>query len=98
MSRNWTVETQFCPKAAQRPAYRDLEDDGSARSAHPGSGAARLEPFVSRNVDHENGCASEGHFDRIRHVELARLHDRRHRIDELLTRMAGLADDREDVL
>src|SRR5207244_10599818 len=40
----------------------------------------------------ENGGAPHLHLDRIGHVELARLHDRRHGVDELLARVAVGAD------
>src|SRR4030081_1324298 len=56
-----------------------------------------LDPLVPRDVHHEDGRPAKGHFDWIWHVELARFHDRGHRIDELTPRVAGLADGRDDV-
>src|SRR3989475_12344099 len=57
-----------------------------------------LDPLVPRHVQDEDRRATEGDLDRIRHVELARLHDRGHRGDELAARMAGLSDRREHVV
>jgi len=57
-----------------------------------------LDPLVPRHVEDEDRRATEGDFDRIRHVELARLHDRGHRVDELAAGVAGLSDRREHVV
>src|SRR5207253_6693505 len=57
-----------------------------------------LDPLVPRDIDYEDGRSAEGHFHGIGHVELARFHDRGHRVDELAPRVAGLADRRDDVV
>src|SRR2546425_11495439 len=57
-----------------------------------------LDPLVPRDVHNEDGRSAKGHFDRIRHVELARLHDRRHRVDELAPCVTGLPDRRDHVV
>src|SRR2546428_12209250 len=57
-----------------------------------------LDPLVPRHVEDEDRRATEGDLDWIRHVELARLHDRGHRGDELAARMAGLSDRRGHVV
>jgi len=54
-----------------------------------------LEPF-----DREDEDRGPAHLDleRVRHEELARLHDRWHRVHDLRTRVTRLADDSEDVV
>ena len=56
------------------------------------------DPLVPRHVQDEDGRTTEGDLDRVRHVELAWLHDRGHRVDELAARVAGLPDRREHVV
>jgi len=54
-----------------------------------------LDPLVPRHVQNKHGRAAERHFHWIGHVELARLHDRGHRVDELASGVAGLPNDRD---
>jgi len=56
------------------------------------------DPLVPRHVEDEHRRATEGDLDRVGHVELAWLHDRRHRVNELAARVAGLSDRREHVV
>src|SRR5687767_12296665 len=54
--------------------------------------ACGLQALVTGDVEHEHRCAAERDLHRIWHVELAGLHDRRHRIDEFAPRVTRLAD------
>src|SRR5438045_2796216 len=58
----------------------------------------RLDPLVPRDIEHEDGRATECDLDGLRQGELAGFHDRGHRVDELAAGMTGLADRREDVV
>src|SRR5581483_10897168 len=60
--------------------------------------APGLQPFVPRDIEHEYGGPAERDLDRIGHVELARLHDRRHRADVLRSCVTRLADRGEHIL
>jgi diguanylate cyclase (GGDEF)-like protein len=54
-----------------------------------------LEPFHGQDEDRR---AADLDLERIGHEKLARLHDRRHRVDHLGPGVACLADDAEDVI
>ena len=92
MSGNWTVRTQSGPNTVQNQSV----GTGRITEAHGQRTLDRerpeLEPFVSRNVDHENGRTAKGHFDRVRHVELAWFHDRGNRGDLLLASRTAFAN------
>src|SRR6266542_303003 len=62
------------------------------------STAIRLQPDELVHVQHEDCRPADLHFDRVRHVELARLHHRRQRIDVLGARLAVVLDDREHLI
>ena len=70
----------FARGADSRPPGRS----GRVRSLEP------LEPF---DVEDENGGPPNLHLDRIRHIEFARLHDGRQRIDVLRASNAITPDD-----
>ena len=54
-----------------------------------------LETLEALDGKDEDRRAADLHLDRVRHVELARFHDRWHRVDELPSRVAVGADELE---
>src|SRR6185369_2268828 len=66
---------------------------GAAPSREDGS-----EPLEALDRDDEDGGPADLDLERVGHEELARLHDRRHRVDDLGPRGAVLADDRQDLV
>jgi hypothetical protein len=65
-----------------------------ARASIP-DGRRHSDPLEALNGEHEDGGATHLDLEGIWEEELARLHDGRHRIDKLRTRVAVLADDLE---
>src|SRR5437764_9807948 len=77
------------PPTWNRYPHRALSTMGMVR---------RSDALVSRHVQNKHSGATERDLNRVRHVELARLHDRGHWVDELTACVARLADRREHVV
>src|SRR3954454_8832639 len=61
-------------------------------------GRRRSESFETLDRKNEDGRAADFDLERVRHEELAGLHDRRHRIDDLRQRRAVRPDDRHHLV
>src|SRR5436190_9206875 len=58
----------------------------------------RSESFETLDRKNEDGRAADFDLERVRHEELAGLHDRRHRVDDLRPRRAVGPDDVHDLV
>src|SRR6476659_7945335 len=58
----------------------------------------RSEPLEPLDREDEDGRAADLDLERVGHEELAGLHDRWHRVDDLSPGRAVVADDAEDLL
>src|SRR5688572_7422404 len=99
-------------RTSRRSAFRPGSDQSNERQQATTSGASASrdvtqaaeadaigsEPLETLDWLDEDGRAADLHLDGVGHVELARLHDRRHRVHELLPGMAVGADDGQHVV
>ena len=68
----------------------------SSQSVIPLRGGS--EPLEALDGEDEDRRAADLDLERVGHEELARLHDRRHRVDDLRPRRAVRADDRHHLV
>jgi hypothetical protein len=88
---------------AEDPALDEVGADAhrpgpDRRAALRAAITAPLQPLEALDGHDEDGRAADLDLERIGHEELARLHDRRHRVHHLRSRVATVADDAEDLL
>ena len=84
------------------PEDPDVDEVGAERrpplSRRRPDARAASEPLEALDREDEDGRPADLDLERVGHEELARLHDRRHRVDDLGPGRAVLADDPEDLV
>src|SRR4051812_22991166 len=84
------------PGAATKSTPAVIETVAAGRDISGGSAAS--DALVALDGQHEDGCPADLDLERVGHEELAGLHDRRHRVHDLRSGVARLADDPEDLV